>query len=151
MTRSLVRSIVLVLFSAFFLFGCNKPSVSPSQEPVAVPLPTSEDTIRLFYSLINEHRIPEAINLMSSDLVPDESSQQAWGVQFNDFQSIKVLDIQPGLSASSYKVTLEVQVDPQAASLPIPYYGYEANPNFRWLDLIQIDGRWLINSINTGP
>jgi len=154
----MTKSFFIILFLAFFLFGCVSkpvtktivPSVSPSASP-AVPLPTQEDTIRLFYNLINEHRIPEAIAMMSPRLVADDSAKQAWGVQFNDIRSIKVLDIQPGLADNSFKVILEVSVNSEAASLPIPYYGYEDNPNFRWLDLIKVDGRWLIDSINTGP
>jgi hypothetical protein len=69
---------------------------------------------------------------------------------------IHVMAIEPsamGTTAScyQYKVKLEANVstDPEAA---LPSYGWEDNPNYRWIRLCP-DGRggWAISSFGTGP
>lgn len=122
-----------------------------------VPLPQEQDIISNFFSLINERKIPEAIAMMSSTMIPDDSTKQAWGVQFNDIKSINVLKIEPSLSENwtdekhTYKVTLEAYVSSDAANAPIPYYGWQDNPNIRWVELIKEGTLWKINSLSTGP
>ena len=124
---------------------------------VEVPLPQEEDIVRNFFALINERKIPEAISSMSMSMVGDDSSKQAWGVQFNDIKSISVQKIEPSMPESwsddkhSYKVTLEAYVSSDAANAPIPYYGWHDNPNIRWVEIVKEGGLWKINSLATGP
>lgn len=122
-----------------------------------VPLPQEEDVVRNFFSLINERKIPEALSMMSTPMVGDESTKQAWGVQFNDIKSIAVQKIEPSIPDSwsddkhVYKVTLEAYVSSDASDAPIPYHGWEDNPNYRWVEIVKEGNLWKINSIATGP
>lgn len=137
--------------------------VSPATLPTQsvkniVPLPTEEDVIRLFFSLINEHRIQEAIQMMSPIAVPDDSTRQAWGVQFNDIKSIQVVVLTPSNQEDwtdnqhVYQVKLDVVVSPESADAPIPYYGWGDNPNLRWIPIEKnSSGQWQIVGIATGP
>ncbi len=88
--------------------------------------------------------------MMSKKMTGDESTKQAWGVQFNDIKSINVLKIEQS-SSHTYKVTLESYVSSDAANAPIPYYGWHDNPNVRWVELVKEDDVWKINSLSTGP
>lgn len=123
-----------------------------------VPLPQQEDIIRAFFGLINEKRIPEAIAMMDKVMVDDDSSKQAWGVQFNSLSEIKIENIEPSIkeewtdTTQTYRVNLTLKVDPGAASAPIPYYGWENGKNIRWVGLNKNAGNlWRIAFIGTGP
>lgn len=161
----------VLLLSLFMFSACDiKKEVDQNKEVLqtptsevennqenTVPLPQGEDIIRSFFSLINEKRIPEAISMMTNQAVPDDSAKQAWGVQFNAIKSINVQAIEPANQASwtenskEYKVTLEAYVSSEAANAPIPYYGWEDNPNIRWVTIIKNEnGIWQIDQIGTG-
>jgi hypothetical protein len=149
----------LLLISGLILTGCSV--VSPNPSPVAiviptatptaetVPLPNQEDIVRLFFNLINEKRIPEAIAMMDSKMIPDDSTKQAYGVQFNAIQSIKVTEIQPA-GGNIFMVTLNVQMDPKSVDAPIPYYNWDPIST-RWIGLTKNNNQWQIASIATGP
>lgn len=135
----------------------NTPALENTPaETSAVPLPTEEDIVRTFFELINEKKIPEAISMMSNSMVGDESSKQAWGVQFNALNSIKVSKIEPamqerwGENSHEYKVTLDVKVSSDAANAPIPYYGWDNGSNIRWVEIVRENGLWMVNSLATG-
>lgn len=171
--------IPIVLFS-FFLLKRNGISnttsqiteiVSESENNIsnAVPLrpdnfndnqsllAPEEELIANFYGLIDNRQIPEAISLMSSNAVPDDSAKQAWGVQFNAIRSVNIMNMEAVSqdtwtdNSKVYKVTLEIYVDSSAADAPIPYYGYVDNPNIRFITVIKdTNGRWYIDQIGTG-
>ncbi len=67
----------------------NKPSVSESLRTDTVSLYAEEDVIRNFFRFIGEKRIPEAISLMTTPMIGEESSKQAWGANFNAINSAK--------------------------------------------------------------
>jgi len=140
----------------FLKNGQYQINLIPKNEKT-VPLPQEEDVVRNFFSLINESKITEAISVMSNNMVGDDSAKQAWGVQFNDIKSIHVQKIEPSMSENwnekrhTYKVTLEAYISSNAANAPIPNYGWEDNPNIRWIELIMEDGLWKINSLATSP
>ncbi len=121
-----------------------------------VALPTEEDVIRLFFTLIDEARIPEAVAMMRVEADPDDSYKQAWGVQFNALDSIKVSKIEPydqdnwSPGSHIYKVNLEVAVSENAANAPIPYYGWGNGDNLRWVEIVKEGDLWKINRIATG-
>ncbi len=136
----------------------NTPTteMTPTSAASTAPLPTEEDVIRLFFTLIDEARIPEAVAMMSVEAVPDDSYRQAWGVQFNALDSIKVSKIEPygqenwSPSSHTYKVNLEVTVSENAANAPIPYYGWGNGDNLRWVEIVKEGDLWKINQIATG-
>lgn len=130
-------------------FQNGEPDVSEKTNGT-VPLPREEDVVTNFFNLINERKVPEAISMMSKKMTGDDSAKQAWGVQFNDIKSINVMKIEPS-SSHTYKVTLEAYVSSDAANAPIPFYGWEDNPNIRWVELVKEDNVWKINSLATGP
>ncbi len=136
----------------------NTPAteITPTNTASTVALPTEEDVIRLFFTLIDEARIPEAVAMMSVEAVPDDSYKQAWGVQFNALDSIKVSKIEPydqdnwSPGSHIYKVNLEVAVSENAANAPIPYYGWGNGDNLRWVEIVKEGDLWKINRIATG-
>mgnify|MGYP007112021738 CR=1 FL=1 len=122
-----------------------------------VPLPTGEDVINLFFNLINEKRITEAVDMLAVSAAPDDTIRQTWAVQFNAITSIAVTDIKAWESENwteskqIYKVTLEAYVK-NDANTPIPNYGWGDNPNIRWLSLEKDNQNlWKVTSIATGP
>lgn len=131
---------------------------SPTAKNTAiVPLPTGEDIVRTFFELINEKRIPEAVNMMSKMATGDESQKQAWGVQFNAFTSIKAKSIEAFSKETwtdkeqEYKVNLTVQMKTEAANAVMPNYGFDNGDNIRWVILVKEDNLWKVQGIGTGP
>jgi len=111
--------------------------------------------ISQFIALINDHRVSDALAMMSPELVPN-ADRAAWTRQFTAIKSIRVRDIRPADIGRSgpcfeYKVTLEADVSSEAANEPIPYFGWDDNPNLRWIELCPRGDKWLISSIGTGP
>lgn len=162
---------LLVVF-LLILTGCEKPPAptetqvnkntfvkkqNQNQTVSEVPLPSEISIIHTFFELINEQRVADAINMMAPDTVGDESQKQAWGVQFNAFRKMSAEKIEQSIPESwtdtnhSYKVTLEVQMKPEAAKAPIPNYGYDNGTNIRWVTLEKVGDFWKINGIATGP
>ena len=111
--------------------------------------------ISQFFALINDHRVSDVLAMMSPELVP-EADRAAWIRQFSAIKSIRVIDIRPPDMERSgpcfeYKVTLEVDVSSEAANESIPYFGWDDNPNLRWVHLCPRGDQWLISDIGTGP
>ena len=147
----------------------TSPNLQPSPETTratspttkstntTVPLPTGEDVIRTFFELINEHRAADAVMTMSQVNVANDSTKQAWGVQFDAIKSINIQKIEPSMPENwtdnkhVYKVTLEAYVSSEAANAPIPYYGWQDNPNIRWVVIVKEEGLWKIDGLATGP
>jgi hypothetical protein len=157
----LIPALLVTLIALGFLFlkkdksdilQTNPIATSETSESVeSVALPQEQDVIRLFFSLITEGRIPEAIDMMTPQLVGNDSSKQAWGVQFNSFESIEVVSIDPAMD-DSYRVVLQTKMKPEAASAkPMPYYGWGDGEFTRWVSLTKQDGLWKISQIATGP
>ena len=133
-----------------------EPTAKESSAPI-VPLPQEEDIIRTFFNLIGEGRASDAVGMMTQTSIGDDSSKQAWGVQFNAFKSVSVKKIEPSsqeewiATRHTYKVTVDAQMKPEAASAPIPNYGWENGESIRWIPLEKVDGLWKIAGIATGP
>jgi hypothetical protein len=153
--------ILVILLTGIVLSACGtKPKIQVRIVPTpttvvqanSVPLPSREDIIRTFFELINEKRIPEAIGMMSSKMVGDDSTKQTWGVMFNDFDSVKVVKVENSTGENEFQVELAVKVNPRAANSPIPYYGYGDKTDIRFVSLVKSDqGLWKIDGISTGP
>ncbi|MFH1183073.1 MAG: hypothetical protein V1690_02315, partial [Candidatus Moraniibacteriota bacterium] len=124
----------IAIVAALLLSGCgpkpNSEAVNQnvnisstnanSQEKTDVPPLQEADIVRAFFTLISEKQIPDAISMMSEKAIGNESQKQAWGVQFNAFKSLKVVDVTESMKESwtdnrhDYKVTLDVQMKPEA-------------------------------------
>ena len=152
-----MKKIVILILSSILLAGCTFSPIS-KQNQTQVPPPSGMDVVNLFWQLIDQHQIPEAINMMSLNLVSNDSTKQAYGVQFNNIKSVNVIDVEPynpntwTADSQMYKVTLEIYVSSDAANEPIPYYGYGDNPNIRFISLTKNQtGIWQVDAIATGP
>lgn len=162
---------VLIITSAYFIQQHRQATILDPAMPLVPPreeqqknlnnqqslLAPEEELIYNFFALINNKEIPEAITLMSPNLVPDDSAKQAWGVQFNAIKSIHILSIQETNQemwtdiSKEYEVILEAYVDEAAATAVIPYYGWADNPNVRFITVWQgSDNRYYIDQIGTG-
>lgn len=138
MIKLTINKLFLILAIGILFSACTS----------SVPLPSQESIINTFFNLINEKKISEAINMMT---IPDETTKQAWGVQFNDFDSVKVISTKK-FTDDIYQVELAAKINPQAASYPIPYYGYSDQGDIRFIKLVKNNqGIWKIESINTSP
>lgn len=121
-----------------------------SQE--SVPLPQDVDAIYNLVNLIEEGRSDDAAKMMK---VKDDSELQAWAVQFSNINSFKLLKIEKVKENQwtdkkhIYKVTLDVWMNPDSASAPIPYYGWENGENIRWVTLEKLGNIWKISEINS--
>lgn len=148
--------VISVIAFSFLSSSSNENKVAPTVSVQnQVPLLTQEDIIRTFFTLINEKRIPEAIEMLSPTIVPDDASRQTWGVQFNSLKQVEVIDIkkQADLNGNGeiYRVDLQIEVAPEAASAPIPYYGWSDGKNVRWVAVVKENNLWKITGIATGP
>lgn len=134
-------------------------SVAPTENKESVvPLPQEIDIVRSFFEIIGEHRPSDAAMMMTPTNTNNDSTKQAWALQFNAFKSMAVKNIEPSMQSDwtenmhSYKVILQVEMKPEAASAqPIPNYGWDNGINTRWIQLEKINSKWMIGGIGTGP
>ena len=164
---------ILLLSCSFSLSGCTKDqeivgtditaeestsSETPNSSDREVPLPSAHDIVTLFFELINEHKISEAINLMTPEMIGNDSTKQTVLLNFNAIKSINIQEIEPydkenwTNNKKVFKVTLEAYVTSSAENAPIPYYGWHDNPNIRWVTVEKNSaGFWKVASLATGP
>lgn len=142
----------VVLLSTVLLFEKKSPPSENSIQNIqsaseTVPLPRPEDYVINFFNLIDEDRIPAALDMM---IGVDDETKQSWGVQFAAFEKIQVKKIEPA-GVNLYKVTLNVAMKPESADEIIPYFGYTDGDNTRWVSVEKSGQFWKITGINTGP
>jgi hypothetical protein len=143
------------VFAAILTIGSTAGHAQQSGGATDEPGAKHAAVISQFFALINDHRVSDALAMMSPELVPDVDRAD-WTQQFTAIKSIHVRDIRPaGMGGSGrcveYKVTIEADVSSEAANAPIPYYGWDDNPNLRWIHLCPRGDQWLISEIGTGP
>lgn len=161
---------VSIVVAIFLLSGCGKKQTTQKEtiadmnqnqevsQQTEVPLPQGEDIVRLFFSLIDEKKIPEAVSMLDDSAAPDDSAKQAWGVQFNVFNSISVKSIETSSigdeaeGQEAYKVVLDAKIKPGSENAVIPNFGWGDGENIRWVSLKKnLNGIWKILGIGTGP
>jgi hypothetical protein len=164
----LILGVIVLAGGAIVFTQKQKPSLPPSPTPTSVTVPLSTNSggviainsikyVELFLQNIADKKIPDAISMMTTKAVPDDATKQAWGVQYNAFKKLVVKSIEPSMkegwtdSQESYLVTLDVEMTPESANGPIPYYGYDKGINTRWVTLEKEDGVWKVAGISTGP
>ena len=130
---------------------------SPAEKESTVPLPQDTDIISSFFTLIETKRPSDAVSMMVSSITNDDSQKQAWAVQFNAIDSLKVIRVEPSMKEDwtetkhTYKLTLDVTMNPNSANEPIPYFGWENGQNIRWVTLVKEGKMWRIEGLATGP
>lgn len=133
--------------------------VEDKTEPVkniAVPLPTAQDTIQVFFNLINEQKGEEAIGMMTENMKGEDDTKKVWLAHFKAIKGLEVVEITPYDEQSwddntrVYQISLNVTVSEEAKDEPIPYYGWGENPNLRWISLERQNSTWQIAAIATG-
>jgi len=137
----------------------SSPTTEPTKKPETniVPLPQETDIINNFLKFIDEGKASDAVMMMSSGTINDDSTKQAYGVQYAAMTSVKVKKIEESSKGDwtdtwhQYMVTLDVVMDPSSANGPIPYYGYEQGENIRFLNLVKEGNLWKIEGLATGP
>jgi hypothetical protein len=118
---------------------------------------SDQDALRAFFGLIDAGRSADAADAMSSSAAGDDARRQAWAVQFDAITSVALVSATPSApeewteSRHTYKVLLDLAMDPASADAPIPYYGYEDGRTVRWVTLVDEAGAWKIDAIATGP
>jgi len=155
--------IILVVLAAVTLSGgvfwfMRQPKNLPGQEvkpsPVSeesqnlheatVPPPTEEDVINLFFNLINEKRIDEALAMMS----PAEGED--WRPYLEGFEKVNLLEVEK-TEFGSFRVLLDVKMKSSSEQEPIPFFGYVDGQNTKFVNLEEENGTWKIKGIATGP
>lgn len=165
MSKKLLLALIIVGFSSFVVVcitsylntkahQVNQNDISPSETQElnyaeTVPLPTKEDSIRLFFSLINEKRILEAVEMLTREITVNETQKQAWAVQFDAIESINIKSISME-SDDVYKVLLDIKMDPESVNAVIPYFGYNDGLNTRWVTVEKEGYIYKIGEIATG-
>lgn len=113
--------------------------------------------VESYLKALSEKRISDAIAMMTEKAVPDDATKQAWGVQFNAFKKLVVRSIEPSMEeewtdrSESYRIVIDVEMTPESANGPIPYYGYDNRTNTRWITLEKENNIWKVAGISTGP
>lgn len=155
-TKAASEDQLINLASQVATFLSSGQSTTPTND-TQVSTQTDEGFIRDFFGLIESKKASEAVMIMTDKNTADDSTKQAWGVQFNDMNSVTVVSIEPSKQSSwtdtrhQYKVVLDMVIDPTYASAPIPYYGYENGQNTRFVTLVKEDGAWKVDELATGP
>ena len=139
------------------IFNSQKQKPIHTVDTITVPLPQETDIIRTFFNLIDEEKASEAVMMMSKNIISDESSMQAYGVQYAAMNSIKLRKLEESSRGDwnenkhQYIVTLDIEMNLSSANGPIPFYGYANGENIRFINLIKEDGKWKIEGLATGP
>jgi hypothetical protein len=118
----------------------------------------SQARIEEFFELVNAHRVDDAIAILGGSLLETEDDRQAWRQQLSAITAIRIQFILPAVvedwtaTRQIFKLALEVTVSADAANQPIPYYGWNSNPNIRWVTTeLSAQGQWQITAIGSGP
>lgn len=133
------------------------PTAEKNSKNNGVPLPLDTDIISSFFTLIETKRPSDAVTMMTSEITSNDSQKQAWAVQFNAINSLNVISVEPSMKEEwtdtkhTYKLTLDVTMNPNSANEPIPYFGWENGQNIRWVTLVKEGKMWRVEGIATGP
>lgn len=123
----------------------------------AVSMPTAEDTLRSFFAVLDEGRTDDAMTFLADSMLSDETVKESWKNQLGAFESAKVISMDSlnqgkwSGAANSYKVSVDVTMKSEAASAPIPNYGWANGVNTRWITLTSDGKMWKLQEIATGP
>ncbi len=137
----------------------SAPTIEPTKKSGAniVHLPQEKNIVNNFFQLIDEGKASDAVMMMTSKITNDDSTKQAFGVQFSAMNSVKIKNIEESSKGDwteiwhQYMITLDVVMDPSSADEPISYYGFERGENVRFVGLVKEDNQWKVEGLATGP
>lgn len=139
--KLLIISIPIFIISTYLILSSTH--TNPSKHTLS-----QEEVIKNFLTYIDEHKSPEAVSMMSSQII-NSSDSKTWEHQFNAFNKLKLLSIEK-LSNDLFKIVIDVDMKLELSSSPIPNFGYNQGQNTRWVKLVDEDG-WKVSNISTGP
>jgi hypothetical protein len=146
------KKFLFLLFWGLLIF-----LLSPLQ--ALTPLPGGKDCIRIFFNLINEGRVADALKMMDEKaFFPDKAAKENWGKIFHSMTSVSIKNIEPSNTGEwttnyqLYKVVLLIKMKPSGVNSPIHDYGWFNGLNTRWISLKKNQNRlWKIQGFATGP
>jgi len=141
-------SVAIVIATASLILKDNGNSLSGEESMQSVynsaPLRSEEDTIELFFQLINNKEIDKALEMMVSQ------DGQDWRPYLEGFLRVLTVNIDR-TESDVFRVDLDVEMKPETADRPIPFFGYTEGLNTKFIILSNEDGIWKIKDIATGP
>jgi hypothetical protein len=148
---------VIVYLATYREKPCSSCLKSKDVTTIPVPMPQTEDIIQNFFNLIGEKRASDAVMMMTSKIVNDDSTKQSYGVMFAAMKSVIVRKIEESSKSDwtdtwqQYMITFDIVMDPDSANQPIPFYGFENGENIRFVNLVKENNVWKIEGLATGP
>ena len=154
--------VVAVIFFGIFFLNKEKNKKENYKE-ILMPTNTSTSTsdaqsmVRTFFQHLSDGNISEAVLMMSPEVIANDSTKQAWGVQLNSFSFLQLLSVDPVMkeewtnTTEEYKVVINAKMKQESATALIPYYGWNDGSNTRFIILEKKGNIWYIQAIGTGP
>ncbi len=128
------------------------PIEPPAAQVEVEPTESSEQSARLFISLLDSGQIETALGKMTSSVLPNEERRQSWSNCFATIESIKVNSVEEAYkdewtsSRELYKYNLTVKL--KAGAQPGLW---EDGENIRWIAMEKEDGQWKVREISMNP
>jgi hypothetical protein len=117
----------------------------------------SQASLDEFFAIVNSRDVDEAMKSMASPMIDTKEKRKNWRSHLSAIRSIRILGVEPAGfedwkdNRHIFKVTLEARVD-NPPNAPIPFFGWHANPNVRWITMeLNSRRRWVVAEIATGP
>jgi len=144
----IILAVLLIGYVTKAVLTSEPAKLSPTPTPTLPPQVTlqpasAEDTVRQFISLLSSGQSTAAAEMMASD-------SAVWATQFAALTKVSLVSLSPATD-NSFQVVLDISPASSSASAPIPYYGYAAGQNTRWISAVRINDQWKIAGIATGP
>jgi hypothetical protein len=121
-------------------------------------IPTDTELLQLFFQAIQEKNTSISLGMLDPANFSNDAALKEWEKQFTSFEKAQIMNIEPvnqagwGINDHVYKITLSVKMLPEAASAPIPNYGWQNGDNIRWVKVRKgADNLWRVLEIATGP
>ena len=164
-----VLTIVTLLFinNAAFLGGVEQNRINEikQQQDAAnsptngnAPLPNDTDFINMFFQTLQEKNTATSLAMMAFTSETSEAEIKEWEKYLTSFKKAEVKNIEPANKSTwtdtkhFFKVTANVEMEPEAANAKIPNYGWQNGDNIKWIELAKgADGLWRVSEIATGP
>ena len=117
----------------------------------------SQASLEEFFAVVNSRDVDEAMKSMAPAMINKPAKRREWRKHLTAIRSIHVLSVEPANTGQwrnnrhIFKITLEAHVA-NAPDAPIPFYGWQDNPNVRWITMeLNSNQRWVVANIATGP
>jgi len=129
-------------------FEIKKNPVEIEEPAVAKPTEPQQQVVEDFWNNLAGKNIEAALKMMDAN----EGTKQAWGVNFNNLESLSVKKIEPTFqeewtsTRQSFKVTLEVKIKPAGEEM-----GWQQGQNYRWISLQKNGEVWQIHELAGNP